>query len=119
MTLLTLTHASFYLWQQVPECTPTNISIGLWQISRAHAHSGDGHTALLYAEHNIRHCKKEKPDGFFTAYAHESAARAYIILGNKEKAAAHIRLALKAVKTTAETKLAYFKQDMAELESLL
>lgn len=119
ITLLNLVHTSFYLWQQVPECTTTNISISLWQISRAYAHIGDGANALLFAEQNIKLCKKEKIDGFYTAYAYESAARAFVISGDKEKAAVQIQLALKAIKTTKEKELVHFHKDMEELKTLL
>ena len=119
ISLLNLVHTSFYLWQQVPECNATNISISLWQISRAYAHIGDGANALLFAEQNIKHCKTEKPDSFYTAYAYESAARAFIISGNKEKAASQIKLALKAIKTSNEKHLDGFNNDMDELKALL
>lgn len=119
ISLLNLVHTSFYLWQQVPECNATNTSISLWQISRAYAHIGDGDNALLFAEQNIKLCKKEKPDSFYTAYAHESAARAYIISGNKEKAASQLRLALKAIKTSNEKHLDDFHKDVTSLKAML
>jgi len=118
-TLLNLVHTSCYLWQQVKEHTATHQSIGLWQISRAYAHIGDGANALLFAEQNIQLCKSEKPDGFYTAYAHESAARAYILSANKAKAASHIRLALKAIQDTSEKETHSFFKDITELKKLL
>lgn len=117
--LLHLVHTSFYLWQQVKEHTATHQSIGLWQISRAYAHIGDGSLALLFAEQNIRLCKAGKPDGFYTAYAHESAARAHILSGSTEKAAAQIRLALKAIQNTSEQETDSFFKDITELKKLL
>ena len=84
ITLLNLVHTSYYLWQQVPECNATNTSISLWQISKAYAHIGDGTCALLFAVQNIKHSKTKKTDGFYIAYAYESAARAYWIK-NKDK----------------------------------
>ncbi|MBK9330344.1 MAG: hypothetical protein IPM95_13835 [Sphingobacteriales bacterium] len=117
--MVNLVHASFYLWQQVPACNATNTSISLWQISRAYAHIGDGTNALLFAEQNIRLCKAEKPDGFYTAYAYESAARAHILSGSKEKAAVQIRLALKAIQNTAEKETNSFFNDITELKKLL
>lgn len=115
--LLQLVHTSYYLWQQVPECTDTNTSISLWQISRAYSKIGDAANALLYAEQNINLCKKQLTDGFYTAYAHESAARAYIISGNKEKSAVHIKHALKAIQTTKEKETAYFYKDIDDLKN--
>lgn len=118
-TLLNLVHTSFYLWQLVPECNAVNISIGLWQISRAYAHTQNATDALLFAEQNIKLCKKEKLDAFYTAYAYESAARAYIMLGNNPKTASFIKLALKKIKTSKETHLDDFYKDIASLEKLL
>lgn len=118
ISLLTLVHTSFYLWQQVPAFNATNTSISLWQISRAYARTGDCANALLFAEQNIRLCKKEKPDGFYTAYAHESAARAYLVADNQTKATTHIRHALKAIQTTKEKELTYFYKDLEGLKKL-
>jgi ATP/maltotriose-dependent transcriptional regulator MalT len=118
ISLLNLVHTSFYLWQQVPANTSTHTSISLWQISKAYAHIGDGANALLFAEENIQLCKTEKPDGFYTAYAYESAARAHIVSGNKTKAAVQIKHALKAIQTTKEKELQHFFKDIEALKKL-
>lgn len=117
--LLNLVHTSFYLWQQMPECTATNLSISLWQISRAYAKTNNALIALLYAEQNIKLCKKEKIDGFYFAYAYESAARAYAALGNKNKATSQIQLALKLIKISNETHLESFYKDIAVIEKMV
>jgi tetratricopeptide (TPR) repeat protein len=119
IALLNLVHTSYYLWKQIPECTAVNKSISLWQISRAYAHTGDGANALIFAEQNIKLCKDEKPDGFYTAYAYESAARAYVMLGNHTKATSQIKLALQHIKTSKETHLDDFYKDIALIEKLL
>lgn len=119
ISLLNLVHTSYHLWQQVPAHTSTHTSISLWQISRAYAHIGDGANALLFAEENILLCKKEKPDGFYTAYAYESAARVYVLAGQKEKAAAQIKHALKSILTTKEKELEHFYADMETLKKSL
>ena len=118
ISLLNLVHTSFYLWQQVPANTSTHTSISLWQISKAYAHIGDGANALLFAEENIQLCKTEKPDGFYTAYAYESAARAHIVSGNKTKAAVQIKQALKAIQATKEKELQHFYKDIEALKKL-
>lgn len=116
ISLLNLVHTSFYLWQQVPECNATNHSISLWQISRAYAHIGDGKNALLFAEQNIKLVKENKLDGFYIAYAYESAARAFIILENKTKAKTNISLALKAIVHTIEKHTEQFFIDIENLK---
>jgi hypothetical protein len=119
LLLLDLVHTSSYLWRQLPQCTATHVSISLWQISRAYAHIGDGAAALLYAAENIRHCKAEQTDGFYTAYAYESAARACIIIGDKKKAAAQLKHACKAILHTAEKETEFFFKDINELKHQL
>ena len=119
ISLLNLVHTSFYLWQQVPAHTSTHTSISWWQISKAYSHIRDGANPLLFAEENIKLCKTEKPDGFYTAYAYESAARAHIVSGNKTKAAVQIKHALKAIQTTKEKHLDSFHKDMEALKAIL
>lgn len=116
ITLLNLVHTSYYLWQQVPECNATNTSISLWQISKAYAHIGDGTCALLFAVQNIKHSKTKKTDGFYIAYAYESAARAYWILKEKKKAEINIKYAMNAIKHTKETHLETYFKDIEELK---
>lgn len=112
-------HTSYYLWQQVPKHTTTNTSISLWQISRAYAHIVDGENALLFAEQNIKLCKQEKVDGFYLAYAYESAARAFILLEEKTKAITNIKLALKAIQHTTEKHTEQFFIDVENLKKKL
>jgi len=119
ITLLNLVHTSFYLWQQIPECNATNISISLWQISRAYAHIGDGLNALLFAEQNIKLSKENNLDGFYIAYAHESAARANIISKNNIKASTQINSALKAIRTSNEEHSEILLSDINSLKNLL
>ena len=101
ITLLNLVHTSYYLWQQVPECN---------------AHIGDGSCALLFAVQNIKHSKTKKTDGFYIAYAYESAARAYWILKEKKKAEINIKYAMNAIKHTKETHLETYFKDIEELK---
>lgn len=119
ISLLNLVHTSFYLWQQVPDCNATNHSISLWQISRAYAHIGDGKNALLFAEQNIKIAKENKLDGYYIAYAYESAARAYLNVENKTKAKTAIYLALKAIKYTTEKHTEQFFMDIESLKKKL
>lgn len=116
ITLLNLVHTSYYFWQQVPECNAINTSISLWQISKAYAHIGDGTCALLFALQNIKHSKTKKTDGFYIAYAYESAARAYWILKEKKKAEINIKYAMNEIMHTNETHLETYYKDIEELK---
>ena len=65
---------------------------------------------------NIKHSKTKKTDGFYIAYAYESAARAYWILKEKKKAEINIKYAMNAIKHTKETHLETYFKDIEELK---
>ncbi|MFD2445130.1 tetratricopeptide repeat protein [Bacillus sp. CGMCC 1.16607] len=81
-----LAHTSFWHWTQVEDHTPTNLSIGYWQLSRVYAVIGNGEQSLFYADR----CKDISEDAsiapFYLAYAYEAIARAYMTLNQKEDA---------------------------------
>ena len=60
--------------------------------------------------------KQKKTDGFYIAYAYESAARAYWILKEKKKAEINIKYAMNAIKHTKETHLETYFKDIGELK---
>lgn len=72
-----LCHSSFWHWTQVQEHTPTNLSIGYWQLSRVYAVTGKSENALHYAKECIEISANEELEPFYKAYAYEAAARAY------------------------------------------
>lgn len=80
-----LSHSSFWHWTKVQKHTPTNLSIGYWQLSRVYAVTGKGETALHYAEKCIEISTNAELKPFYIAYAHEAAARAYKGLGEAVK----------------------------------
>jgi tetratricopeptide (TPR) repeat protein len=80
-----LCHSSFWHWTQVEEHTPTNLSIGYWQLSRVYAVIGQGETALKYAEKCIDVSNSSELKPFYKAYAYEAAARAYKVLNDLDK----------------------------------
>jgi hypothetical protein len=84
--MIHLAHTSFWHWTQVENHTPTNLSIGYWQISRVYAVVGNGEQALYYANR----CEEVSLNGnippFFIGYAYEAQARAYKVLGQDNDA---------------------------------
>jgi tetratricopeptide (TPR) repeat protein len=80
-----LCHSSFWHWTQVEEHTPTNISIGYWQLARVYAVIRQGETALHYANKCIDVSINSDLAPFYKAYAYEAAARAYKVLNDLEK----------------------------------
>ena len=79
-------HASLWHWMQREDGTPTNFSIGLWQISRVYATVGNAAMAKSYAERCEKVSREGKIAPFFLAYALEARARAEAIGGNREAA---------------------------------
>jgi len=110
-----MVHASLFHWLMRDDHTATNISVGLWQVSRVHAVLGDGHTALKYALECVKLSHDLLP--FYLSYAHEAAARAYKVLDATENQRHHHEIALSLYqKITEEENLDFLKADIAEVE---
>lgn len=80
-----LCHSSFWHWTQVEEHTPTNLSVGYWQLSRVYSVIEQGNSTLYYAERCIEISNNSELGPFYLAYAYEAAARAYKTLKEIEK----------------------------------
>lgn len=65
--------ASLWHWTQRPDCTPRNLSIGYWQVSRVCALIGDGTLARHYAEACLRFSRDEGP--FFLGFVSKHYVR--------------------------------------------
>lgn len=83
--------ASLWHWSQRSDCTPKNLSIGNWQVSRVHALIGSGQEAMRYGQMSLKYSAGLR--AYYVAYAHEAIARAAILLGDKIKAGEHLKLA--------------------------
>jgi hypothetical protein len=77
--MLHASHASFWHWLQVPECTPTNLSIGFWQLARVYAVAGRAGDARRWAQRCLDVGEASGLEPFYRAYAHEAMARAVLI----------------------------------------
>ena len=71
--MLQLSQASLWHWTQRSDCTPKNLSIGNWQLSRVYALLGQAENAKRSAKMCLHHSEDTSP--FFTGYAHEALAR--------------------------------------------
>ena len=69
-------HASLYHWKQREDCTPQNLSIGLWLLARVYAFLSKGEEAAEYAGDCISVSESNELAPFFLGYAFEAAARA-------------------------------------------
>jgi tetratricopeptide (TPR) repeat protein len=86
--MLGVAHASVWHWTRRDDCTPRNLSIGYWQLSRVYAVAGEFENARKYA----RLCLAITPadETFCLGYAHEAAARAEQSSGDTAAAREHL-----------------------------
>jgi hypothetical protein len=73
--------AALWHWTQRPDCTPTNRSIGLWQVSRVYAILGQEQNARRYGELCLGASQGPEVAPFYLAYAREALARAEPLAG--------------------------------------
>jgi len=78
--MVALSLASIYHWQQRPDCTEQNLSIGYWQASRIQALLGNAAEARSHAEVCLSYSGALSP--FYLGYAFEALARAEAVAGN-------------------------------------
>lgn len=87
VSLIELAHVAHWHWVQREDKTPQNISVALWVLSRAYSANGFGEKALTFARESLATIENEDLLPSFYGYSNEALARAYLLLGNKEKAA--------------------------------
>ena len=92
--MIHMAHASRFHWGEIG--TPLNFARGDWQISRVYALLRQGKNALLYAESCIKLCIDNQFGDFDLAFAYESAARAFAVLGDTKMMNKHLSLAKEA-----------------------
>ncbi len=109
-------HASLYHWLRRDDCGPTNLSVGLWLLSRVYASLGRAAAAAKIAEECLALSEAESLPPFYQGYAHEAAARAAQLAGDPtsaERSLAAARAQLEQVADEEEAKLL-----RADLEAL-
>jgi hypothetical protein len=82
--MVSMCHASLFHWLQRPDCTPRNLSIGYWQLSRVYAVLREPELARRYGHESHKHGQNEGP--FYMGYALEAIARAEFLAGNTSEA---------------------------------
>jgi hypothetical protein len=82
LNMIHAAHASRCHWGEVG--TPLEYARGEWQVSRVYAVLNRGEAALIHALECLKLCHENGIGDFDIAFAHESVARAYAALGNKE-----------------------------------
>jgi hypothetical protein len=84
-TMLQLSLASLWHWTQREDCTPTNLSIGYWQVSRVYALLRQADNARHYGELCLEASQKEGVPPYYRGVAYEALARAALVAGDPEK----------------------------------
>jgi len=98
-SLIELAHVAHWHWVRREDKKPQNISVALWLLSRAYAANGFGERALGYARQSLETIEHENLLPSFYGYCNEAFARAYLLLGEKEKAAVSYATALEISET--------------------
>jgi catechol 2,3-dioxygenase-like lactoylglutathione lyase family enzyme len=78
--MISRAHASLWHWNQRPDCTDTNRSIGYWQLSRVYALANQAENARQYGQLCLKFSSEEEP--VFRGFAFEALARAEMVAGN-------------------------------------
>jgi len=118
--MLALTHASLYHWLQRDDCTPENLSIGLWQVARVYAVLESPQEALRYANDCLTTTLSSELSPFCTAYAHEAVCRASILADDKAAATESLNAAKQAAdQVTDEHDKKLIDTDLTELSRML
>lgn len=113
--MLLLAQSSLWHWTQRPDCTPRNLSIGYWQLSRVYALLGQGDNAARSAETSLRHSEGTSP--FLVGYAHEALARSAAVAGDELARKHHLAEAWRcSAQVSDERDRALLDADLRSLE---
>lgn len=91
--MLHLALTSLWHWLQRPDVTPSNLSVGYWQVARVNALRGDAASARHYGLLSLQASQAAGVEPFFRGYAFEALARAEALAGSPEIAADYLRQA--------------------------
>ena len=82
--MLQLSMASLWHWTQREDCTPTNLSIGYWQVSRVYALLRNADQAKHYGQLCLEAAKNEGVEPYYRGCAYEALARAELVADNED-----------------------------------
>jgi hypothetical protein len=83
--MLQLSMASLWHWTQREDCTPTNLSVGYWQVSRAYALLRQPDQTRHYGQLCLDVSQQESVEPFYRGYAYEALARAERVADNEDE----------------------------------
>ncbi len=110
-----MAHASLFHWMKREDCAPSNLSVGLWQVSRVHAVLKDGRAAMKYALECISVSNDAALSAFYRGCACEAAARAARLMKDSDAAAQYLTEAHRCLAEVEGDDAATLKADLDEL----
>jgi hypothetical protein len=115
--MLEMAHASLYHWLMREDRTASNVSIGLWQVSRVYSVLENGTEAMRFANDCIQISEGHSVPEFHRAYAYEAAARAAKVQGDDEQCRTFLETARSLAKQVEdEESRALLDSDFQELD---
>jgi hypothetical protein len=93
---------SYWHWTQRDDVTPTNLSVGLWQLSRVYSLVKNERSAQIFAQKCLDLSEKQGVEPFYIGYAHEAMARAALIRGDHDQAQRHLLLGLQELQKVSD-----------------
>ncbi|MCB8985077.1 MAG: hypothetical protein H6659_14695 [Ardenticatenaceae bacterium] len=95
-TMLQLSLASLWHWQQRPDCTDKNRSISYWQLARVYVLLGQPANARQAAQRCLDVTRRGELVPFYVGYAYEALARAAALDGSRAERDIYLQQAQQA-----------------------
>ena len=96
LAMLLSSMASLWHWTRRKDVTPTNLSIGYWQLSRVYTLLGQAENARMFGQYCLEVSRKEGVQPFYLGYAYEALSRAEKVAGDAGQAKTYLALAHEA-----------------------
>jgi len=100
--MLSLSLISLWHWTQRQDCTPTNLSVGYWQVARVFALLRQADNARHYGELCLEASQMDGVEPFYKGYAYEALARAEAVSGDRRQKDHFILMARQAAAEVME-----------------
>jgi hypothetical protein len=114
LRMLDLAHASLWHWTERTNCTPTNLSVGYWQLARVNALLNEANLARRYGRMALD--LANETEFFHRAFAQEALARAEMVAGNAEAMDRHLAEARRLAEKIADAEgAAWLQQNLATI----
>jgi len=111
-------HASRFHWGEIG--TSLEFERGEWQISRVYAVLNRPEPALVHAKRCLAICEENGIGDFDIAFAYETMARAYAVVGDAEKTESYVDLGMRAAnRIEDEGNRTYYLSELAGVKEML